>query len=56
MINYLIWLQDYGVNEPQFKEAIKKATTEELEKALKTVYQVTRQRRIVAELNRRNKQ
>ena len=48
-------LQSYGPEYQQFRDALKEATDEELEQALKSIYQITRRKRIMAELNRRYK-
>lgn len=48
-------LRSYGPEYQQFRDAVKEATTEELELALKSIYQITRRKRIMAELNRRYK-
>ncbi|MBO5328635.1 MAG: hypothetical protein J6B04_05640 [Clostridia bacterium] len=48
-------LQSYGPEYQQFREAIKEATVEELEKALTVISQKSRVTRITAELNRRKK-
>lgn len=48
-------LQSYGPEYQQFRDALKEATNEELEQALKSIYQITRRNKIQAELNRRKK-
>lgn len=48
-------LRSYGPEYQQFRDAVKEATTEELEQALKSIYQITRRKKIQAELNRRAK-
>ena len=48
-------LQSYGPEYQQFRDALKEATDEELEQALKSIYQITRRNKIQAELNRRKK-